>query len=148
MSKLDTFLQLLESSDPEFIRATIHEDFFLVREEGLETYDEFVDYVLGSQEEGHEHEIELIQVKCLFEDANSLVVQDLFDSISTGQGYTTITYVTMKDGKFWRAMMGWRILPLPCRGLGLGRSRFLGIGRSAAPGCRWCAVGRRLPPLP
>jgi hypothetical protein len=105
MSKLETFLQLLESSDPEFIKATIHEDFFLVREEGLETYDEFVDYVLGSQEEGHEHEIELIQVKCLFEDANSLVVQDLFDSISTGKRYTTITYVTMKDGKFWRAMM-------------------------------------------
>ena len=105
MSKLDTFLKLVESSDPDFIKEVIHEDFFLVREEGLETRDEFVDYVLGHQEEGHHHEIEMIQVKCLFEDENSLVVQDLFDSISTGKRFTTISYLTMKEGKFWRAMM-------------------------------------------
>ena len=105
MSKFDTLLKLFESPDQDFIKATIHEDFFLVREEGLETYDEFVDYVLGHQTEGHEHEVEMIQVKCLFEDANSLVVQDLFDSISEGRRYTTIIYVTIKDGKFWRAMM-------------------------------------------
>ena len=105
MSKFDTLLQLFESSDQDFIRATIHEDFFLVREEGLETYDEFVDYVLGHNTEGHEHKIEMIQVKCLFEDANSIVVQDLFDSVLLGKRFTTITYVTMKDGKFWRAMM-------------------------------------------
>ena len=105
MSKLDTFLKLVESSNPDFIKEVIHEDFFLVREEGLETHEEFVDYVLNHQKEGHEHEVEMIQVKCLFEDENSLVVQDLFDSISTGQRFTTISYITMKDGKFWRAMM-------------------------------------------
>ena len=105
MSKFETLLQLFGTSDPDFIKATIHEDFFLVREEGLETYDEFVDYVLGHQTEGHEHENEMIQVKCLFEDANSVVVQDLFDSVILGKRFTTITYVTMKDGKFWRAMM-------------------------------------------
>ena len=105
MSKFDTLLKLFESPDQDFIKATIHEDFFLVREEGLETYDEFVDYVLGHQTEGHEHEVEMIQVKCLFEDANSVVVQDLFDSISEGRRYITIIYVTIKDGKFWRAMM-------------------------------------------
>jgi hypothetical protein len=105
MSKLDIFIKLMESPEPDFIREVIHEDFFLLREEGLETYDEFVDYILGHQEAGHEHEIKMLEVRCLFEDENSLVVQDLFESLSQGKRFTTITYFTMKDGKFWRAMM-------------------------------------------
>ena len=105
VSKLDIFMKLMESPDPDFIKSIIHDDFFLLREEGLETYDEFVDYILGHQEAGHEHEIKMLEVKCIFEDDNSLVVQDLFDSLSQGKRFTTITYVTMKDGKFWRAMM-------------------------------------------
>ena len=105
MSKLDAYLKLMESPTEDFIQEIIHEDFFLVREEGLETHDEFIDYVLGHVKEGHHHQVDMIEVKCLFENKNSLVVQDLFDSVFENKRFSTITYITIKDGLFWRAMM-------------------------------------------
>ena len=70
MSKLDAYLKLMESPTEDFIQEIIHEDFFLVREEGLETHDEFIDYVLGHVKEGHHHQVDMIEVK-----STSLVVE-------------------------------------------------------------------------
>ena len=52
----------MESPTEDFIQEIIHEDFFLVREEGLETHDEFIDYVLGHVKEGHHHQVDIIEV--------------------------------------------------------------------------------------
>ena len=105
LNKFDVVDQLFSDQSEEFINSVIHEDFFLLREEGLVTRDEFIEYVTSHDEVGNDNHIEMLELKCLFEDENSLIWQDKFRSIAFNTIFTTITYVTYKDGKWWRAMM-------------------------------------------
>ncbi len=105
MSKFDVVNRLFSHRSEEFIASVIHEDFFLLREEGLVTREEFIEYVASHDDVGHDNHIEMLEIRCLFEDENSLIWQDKFRATAFNKIITTITYVTYKDGKWWRAMM-------------------------------------------
>lgn len=105
MSKFKVAQQIILNPDREYLENILHEDFFLVREEGLETREEFIDYVFAHDEVGNDFHIEIIEIKCLYEDENSLIWQDKFKSSADQKIFTTISYITYKDKKWWRAMM-------------------------------------------
>ena len=46
MSKFKVAQQIISNPDREYLENILHDDFFLVREEGLETREEFIDYLL------------------------------------------------------------------------------------------------------
>ena len=105
LSKIDIVQQIIKNPSREILESILHDDFFLVREEGLETREEFIDYVFAHDEVGNDLHIEMLEIECLYEDENSLVWQDIFKSSLQGKTFTTKTYVTYKDGKWWRAIM-------------------------------------------
>ena len=105
MSKFDVAQQIFANPCQEILESILHDDFFLVREEGLETRQEFIDYVFAHDEVGNDLHIEMLEIKCLYEDEHSLVWQDIFKSSLHGKTFTTKNYVTYKDGKWWRAIM-------------------------------------------
>ena len=105
MSKFDIAQQIITNPSREILESILHDDFFLVREEGLETLEEFIDYVFAHDEVGNDLHIEMLEIKCLYEDENSLVWQYIFKSSLQRRTLTTKTYVTYKNGKWWRAIM-------------------------------------------
>ena len=105
MTKFDIAQQIITNPSQEILESILHDGFFLIREEGLETRQEFIDYVFAYEEVGNDLHIEMLEIKCLYEDENSLVWQDTFKSSLQGKTFTTKTYVTYKDGKWWRAIM-------------------------------------------
>jgi len=46
LSKFKVAQQIISNPDREYLENILHDDFFLVREEGLETREEFIDYLL------------------------------------------------------------------------------------------------------
>ena len=68
--------------------------FFLIREEGLETSEEFIDYVFAHDKVGNDFHIQMLEIKCLYGDKNSVVRQDIFKSSLLGKTFTTKTYFT------------------------------------------------------
>ena len=76
MTKFDIAQQIITNPSQEILESILHDDFFLIREEGLETREEFIDYVFAHDEVGNDLHIEMLEIKCLYEDENSLVWQD------------------------------------------------------------------------
>ena len=68
MSKFDVVNRLFSDRSEEFIASVIHEDFFLLREEGSVTREEFIEYVAIHDDVAHDNHIEMLEIKCLFED--------------------------------------------------------------------------------
>ena len=94
LNKSDVAQQIIKNPSREILESILHDDFFLVREEGLETLEEFINYVFAHDEVGVNRHIEMLEIKCPDEDENSLVGQGIFKSSLQGKTFTTKTYVT------------------------------------------------------
>ena len=53
MSKFDIAQQIITNPSREILESILHDDFFLVREEGLETRQEFIYYVFANTKVGN-----------------------------------------------------------------------------------------------
>ena len=104
MSKFDIIKKITSNQSYSLLEEHLHEDFMLIREEGLVMREEFLSYVKDHFEENGNYQIRILDLKLKFEDEESLVWQDLFDT-NDGKRFTTTTYEAYKDGKCWRQMM-------------------------------------------
>ena len=84
-----------------------------IREEGLITRDEYLSYVRNEME--GEKAIIVLELKCLFENEDSLVWQVLIDVPESRNRVLSTVYDAYKDGKLWRSMLNKKEVPKDMR---------------------------------
>ena len=104
MSRFEVVKEIASNQNYELLENHLHEDFMLIREEGLVMRDEYLEYVKSHFEEDSNELITVLDLKVKYEDDESLIWQDLFDT-SDGKRMITTTYEAYKDDKCWRQMM-------------------------------------------
>ena len=104
MSRFEVVKEIASNQNYELLENHLHEDFMLIREEGLVLRDEYLEYVKSHFEEDSNELITVLDLKVKYEDDESLIWQDLFDA-SEGKRMITTTYEAYKDDKCWRQMM-------------------------------------------
>ena len=102
MEKYIKVLRLLEERNWEEMKEWLHEDFMYIREEGLVSREEYIEYAREDLEGAKK--LIFLDFKCVVENEDSLVWQDLFDD-QRGKRWITTTYEAYKDKKVWRAML-------------------------------------------
>ena len=103
MSKFQEVQDFMEYRNYQKIEQNLHSDFLRIREEGLITRDEYLSYVRNEME--GEKAIIVLELKCLFENEDSLVWQALIDVPESGNRVLSTVYDAYKDGKLWRSML-------------------------------------------
>ena len=106
--KFKVITEFINTRDYKLLEARLHDDFLMIREEGLVTKDEFVSYLSGDLE--GDNAIILLDYKCLLENEDSLIWQDLFDVPETGQRIISTSYEAYKEGMVWRSMLNKKIV--------------------------------------
>ena len=106
--KFQVIAEFIKTRDYKLLEERLHDDFLMIREEGLVTKDEFVSY-LSEDLEG-DNAIILLDYKCLLENEDSLIWQDLFDVPETGQRIISTSYEAYKEGMVWRSMLNKKIV--------------------------------------
>ena len=82
--KFKVITEFIKTRNYKLLEERLHDDFLMIREEGLVTKDEFVSY-LSEDLEG-DNAIILLDYKCLLENEDSLIWLGLFDVPETGKG--------------------------------------------------------------
>ena len=100
--------EFIKTKDYKLLEERLHDDFLMIREEGLVTKDEFVSYLSGDLE--GDNAIILLDYKCLLENEGSLIWQDLFDVPDTGQRIISTRYNSYKLGMVWRSVLSKKIV--------------------------------------
>ena len=103
MSKLQEVQDFLKYRNYQKLEENLHSDFLRIREEGLITRDEFLSYVRDEME--GEKVIIALELRCLFENEDSLVWQALIDVPESGNRVLSNVYDAYKDAKLWRSML-------------------------------------------
>tara|TARA_A100001011_G_scaffold316912_1_gene336103 strand:+ start:195 stop:548 length:354 start_codon:yes stop_codon:yes gene_type:complete len=106
--KFKVITEFIKTRDYKLLEERLHDDFLMIREEGLVTKDEFVSYLSGDLE--GDNAIILLDYKCLLENEDSLIWQDLFDVPDTGQRIISTSYEAYKEGMVWRSMLNKKIV--------------------------------------
>ena len=106
--KFKVITEFIKTRNYKLLEERLHDDFLMIREEGLVTKDEFVSY-LSEDLEG-DNAIILLDYKCLLENEDSLIWQDLFDVPETGQRIISTSYEAYKEGMVWRSMLNKKIV--------------------------------------
>ena len=106
--KFQVIAKFIKTRNYKLLEERLHDDFLMIREEGLVTKDEFVSY-LSEDLEG-DNAIILLDYKCLLENEDSLIWQDLFDVPETGQRIISTSYEAYKEGMVWRSMLNKKIV--------------------------------------
>jgi|TARA_Y100000589_G_C26963897_1_gene551781 hypothetical protein len=101
-SKYELRINILKNRDYESAINQLHEDFMYIREEGLVSREEYIEYAREDLEGANK--LIFLDFKCVVENEDSLVWQDLFDD-QQGKRWITTTYEAYKDKKVWRAML-------------------------------------------
>ena len=73
--KFKVITEFIKTRDYKLLEERLHDDFLMIREEGLVTKDEFVSYLSGDLE--GENAIIILYYKCLSENEDSLILQGL-----------------------------------------------------------------------
>ena len=103
MSRFQEVQNFMKYRNYKNLEENLHSDFLRIREEGLVTRDEFLSYVRDEME--GEKAIIVLDLKCLFENEDSLVWQALIDIPESGNRVLSTVYDAYKDGKLWRSML-------------------------------------------
>ncbi len=103
MSKFQEVQDFMKYRNYQKLEENLHSDFLRIREEGLVTRDEFLSYVRDEME--GEKAIIALELRCLFENEDSLVWQALIDVPESGNRVLSTVYDAYKDGKLWRSML-------------------------------------------
>ena len=101
--KFKVITEFIKTRDYKLLEERLHDDFLMIREEGLVTKDEFVSYLSGDLE--GDNAIILLDYKCLLENEDFLIWQDLFDVPDNGQRIVSTSYDAYKEGMVWRSML-------------------------------------------
>ena len=94
--KFKVITEFIKTRDYKLLEERLHDDFLMIREEGLVTKDEFVNYLSGDLE--GDNAIILLDYKCLLENEDSLIWQDLFDVPYLRQRIISGSYEAYKEG--------------------------------------------------
>ena len=113
MSKFQEVQDFMEYRNYQKIEQNLHSDFLRIREEGLITRDEYLSYVRNEME--GEKAIIVLELKCLFENEDSLVWQVLIDVPESRNRVLSTVYDAYKDGKLWRSMLNKKEVPKDMR---------------------------------
>ena len=101
MTKFDRIVKAIINKDPEIIQGLIHPDFILIRENGLVSKDEQLEFL----QKMFEGDNEWLDFKCCYEDEDTLVWKYRLYIKSEDKKLLVTNHQAFKDNLLWRIML-------------------------------------------
>ena len=101
MTKFDRIVKAITNKDPEVLKGAIHPDFMLIRENGLVSKDEQLEFL----QKMFDGDTEWLDFKCCYEDEDTLIWKDLLYIKSEDKKFLVTNHEAFKDNLVWRIML-------------------------------------------
>ena len=98
---MDRIVKAITNKDPEILQGLIHPDFMLIRENGLVSKDEQLEFL----QKMFDGDTEWLDFRFCYEDEDTLVWKDLMYINSEDKKVLVTNYEAYKDNLVWRIML-------------------------------------------